>query len=159
MRQPQFSFMASPSREAIADGAVLLRGFALAVVPELIAGIEHVARVAPFRHMITPGGHRMSVAMTNCGELGWITDERGYRYERIDPLSGRAWPAMPGAMTALASAAAKECGHAAFDPDACLVNRYEPSARMTLHQDRNERDGEHALLGLCRINLTFRVAG
>jgi DNA oxidative demethylase len=90
--------------------------------------------------MTTPGGYRMSVAMTNCGTAGWVTDRKGYRYERNDPESGRPWPAMPGEFVRLAASAALACGFSGFEPDACLINRYEPGARMTAHQDKDERD-------------------
>jgi DNA oxidative demethylase len=199
----------------LAPGAVLLRNFARVQAPALLAAVQEVIAKAPLRRMVVPGGFRMSVAMTNCGSLGWVTDRSGYRYDRIDPDSGRPWPAMPEAFARLAAAAAAEAGFAGFAPDACLVNRYEPGTRLSLHQDRNERDyeapivsvslgipavflfggaergdkaarvplrhgdvvvwggparlrfhgvlplkeGEHALLGAARINLTFRVAG
>jgi alkylated DNA repair protein (DNA oxidative demethylase) len=204
----------SPSREAMAEGAVLLRGFARPTEAELIAGIGEIATQAPFRHMVTPGGHSMSVAMTNCGSAGWVTDRRGYRYDSVDPESRAAWPAMPPSFRVLAARAAAEAGFDAFAPDACLINRYQPGARMSLHQDKDEddfsapivsvslglpaiflfgglqrsdrprryrlehgdvvvwggpsrlffhgiaplADGEHALLGRQRINLTFRKA-
>ena len=203
-----------PSREAIADGAVLLRGFARPVEAELIAAICEITAQAPFRRMFTPGGHQMSVAMTNCGRAGWVTDRSGYRYDPLDPESGQAWPAMPPALSRLAAEAAGEVGFKDFVPDVCLINRYEPGARMSLHQDRDEldfaapivsvslglpaiflfggskrsdrtrrfrlqhgdvvvwggasrlffhgvaplADGEHAVLGRQRINLTFRKA-
>lgn len=126
--------------ELIVPGAVLLRGFAAAEAPALLRAIERVAAAAPFRNMETPGGFRMSVAMTNCGAAGWITDRRGYRYSALDPLTGRPWPAMPQLFSDLAARAAAAAGFTAFAPDACLVNRYEPGARMSLHQDKNERD-------------------
>ena len=204
----------TPLREAIADGAVLLRGFARPVEAELIAAIREVTAQAPFRRMFTPGGHQMSVAMTNCGRAGWVTDRSGYRYDPLDPESGQAWPAMPPALSRLAAEAAGEVGFKDFVPDVCLINRYEPGARMSLHQDRDEldfaapivsvslglpaiflfggskrsdrtrrfrlqhgdvvvwggasrlffhgvaplADGEHAVLGRQRINLTFRKA-
>jgi alkylated DNA repair protein (DNA oxidative demethylase) len=136
--------LAEPTRDdaprALAPGAVLLPGFALADEIAVLAGIDAVAAAAPFRHLETPGGYRMSVAMTNCGPLGWVSDRRGYRYDAIDPASGRPWPAMPAAFGALAARAAEAAGFARFAPDACLVNRYEPGSRLTLHQDRNERD-------------------
>jgi len=119
---------------------VVLHGFALPVETALLAGLREVIEEAPFRHMITPGGFRMSVAMTNCGLLGWVTDRSGYRYDPVDPESGRTWPRMPESWSSLAAAAAAEAGFAGFVPDACLVNRYDPGARLTLHQDRNERD-------------------
>jgi len=128
------------SREPLAEGAFLLRGFALEVEKELRSALETIAAKAPFRHMITPGGYRMSVAMTNCGDFGWITDRRGYRYDALDPDSGRPWPAMPRAFADLADGAAAAGGYRGFVPDACLINRYEPGARLTLHQDRNEKD-------------------
>ena len=111
-----------------------------AAAGELLVAIGDVAAEAPFRRMETPGGYRMSVAMTNCGEWGWVTDRAGYRYEREDPVSGRRWPAMPPALVALAQGAAAEAGFAGFEPDACLINRYEAGAKMSPHQDRDERD-------------------
>jgi DNA oxidative demethylase len=203
-----------PSRETIADGAVLLRGFARPVEDELIAALREIVAQAPFRHMLTPGGHQMSVAMTNCGDAGWVTDRSGYRYDTIDPESGKPWPSMPPSFMALAKQAALEAGFDNFASDACLINRYQPGARMSLHQDRDEgdfgapivsvslglpatflfgglkrsdktqryrlehgdiavwggparlafhgvaalADGEHAVLGRQRINLTFRKA-
>jgi DNA oxidative demethylase len=203
-----------PSREAIAEGAVLLRGFARPVEDELITALREIVVQAPFRHMMTPGGHQMSVAMTNCGDAGWVTDRSGYRYDTIDPDSGKPWPPMPPSFLALAKQAALEAGFDNFATDACLINRYQPGARMSLHQDRDEgdfgapivsvslglpatflfgglkrsdktqryrlehgdiavwggparlafhgvaplADGEHAVLGRQRINLTFRKA-
>lgn len=204
-----------PSMETLTEGALLLRAF----VDEdeairLMAAIDTVLEASPLRHMQTPGGFRMSVAMSNCGRYGWVTDRRGYRYQSRDPLVERDWPAMPALFAALAGRAAAAAGFAGFDPDACLINRYEPAARMSLHQDKNEldmtqpivsvslglpatflfggtartdkpqrmrlesgdvvvwggparlafhgidplREGEHALTGRCRYNLTFRRA-
>jgi DNA oxidative demethylase len=203
-----------PSREAMADGAVLLRGFARPFETEMIAALREIVARAPFRRMFTPGGHQMSVAMTNCGGVGWVTDHSGYRYDGIDPNSGQPWPAMPAVFLRLAAQAAAAGGFEDFAPDACLINRYEPGARMSLHQDKDEQDfaapivsvslglpaiflfgglkradkprryrlqhgdvvvwggpsrlffhgvapladGEHALMGRQRINLTFRKA-
>jgi DNA oxidative demethylase len=203
-----------PSREAMAEGAVVLRGFAKPVEAELIADIGAIVAQAPFRHMVTPGGHAMSVAMTNCGSAGWVTDRSGYRYDADDPEAGKPWPAMPASFRGLAGSASAEAGFSGFAPDACLINRYAPGARMSLHQDRDETDfgapivsvslglsatflfgglqrsdrprryrlehgdiavwggparlafhgvapladGEHALMGRQRINLTFRKA-
>jgi alkylated DNA repair protein (DNA oxidative demethylase) len=200
--------------EPIAEGAVLLAGAAGELAPELLAAVHRVSAAAPWRHMVTPGGARMSVAMTNCGALGWISDRRGYRYDGIDPESGRRWPPMPEVLWRLAVRCATTAGFPGFEPDACLVNCYAPGTRLSLHQDRNERDmrapvvsvslglpaiflfgglrrtdraqrialvhgdvvvwggpqrlafhgvtpladGEHALTGRCRINLTFRRA-
>lgn len=127
-------------REDLAAGALVLRRFARTDDAALLACIEQVAARAPFRHMQTPGGFRMSVAMTNCGTVGWVTDRSGYRYDACDPLSGQAWPAMPQPLRALAKSAATLAGFAGFDPDACLINRYAPGARMSLHQDKDERD-------------------
>jgi len=203
---------AQPSREEIADGAVLLRGFVKPIESELIEAVRAIVAQSPFRRMTTPGGHLMSVAMTNCGERGWITDHTGYRYDPIDPRTGAPWPAMPPVLRDLARGAAEQGGFSGFAPDACLVNRYEPGTRLSLHQDKDEldysapivsvslglpatflfggmaradkprryrlvhgdvvvwggpsrlayhgvaplADGEHALLGRKRINLTFR---
>jgi alkylated DNA repair protein (DNA oxidative demethylase) len=131
---------AQPARETIAEGAVLLRGFARPVEPDLIAALREIVSQAPFRHMSTPGGYQMSVAMTNCGSAGWVTDRSGYRYDGIDPQSGKPWPEMPPSFLALAERAAAEAGFDGFAPDACLINRYEPGARMSLHQDKDESD-------------------
>jgi alkylated DNA repair protein (DNA oxidative demethylase) len=203
-----------PSREAMGEGAVLLRGFARPSEGELIAALRDIEGLAPFRHMVTPGGHSMSVAMTNCGSLGWVTDRSGYRYDTNDPETGKPWPAMPASFRQLAGQAAVQGGFEDFSPDACLINRYQPGARLSLHQDKDEddfgapivsvslglraiflfgglkrtdklrrfrlehgdvvvwggptrlvfhgvaplADGEHALLGRQRINLTFRKA-
>jgi alkylated DNA repair protein (DNA oxidative demethylase) len=124
----------------LAPGAVLLRGFTLAEEAELKLAVAAVAAAAPFRNMKTPGGFTMSVAMTNCGRLGWVSSERGYRYADQDPETGQPWPAMPVAILGVARRAAAAAGFEGFEPDACLVNRYEPGARLTLHQDKDERD-------------------
>jgi alkylated DNA repair protein (DNA oxidative demethylase) len=128
------------SREAMAERAVLLRGLAKPFERELIADLGEIVAQAPFRHMVTPGGHQMSVAMTNCGSVGWVTDRNGYRYDRSDPESTKPWPAMPPSFRALAGLAAAQAGFGGFAPDACLINRYEPGARMSLHQDKDELD-------------------
>jgi alkylated DNA repair protein (DNA oxidative demethylase) len=125
---------------AIAPGATLLRGFAIDAAPALLDDVRALIARSPWRQMQTPGGFRMSVAMTNCGALGWVSEASGYRYDAIDPLSGRRWPEMPASFARLARAAAARAGFEGFTPDACLVNRYRPGARLSLHQDRNERD-------------------
>lgn len=126
--------------EPLGPGAALLHGFALADETALLEAITAITNDAPFRNMVTPGGFVMSVAMTNCGTLGWTSDRRGYRYTDLDPLNGRPWPPMPACFAALASAAAAAAGFERFAPDACLINRYAPSTRLTLHQDKNELD-------------------
>ena len=128
------------TREPLAPGAVLLRGFALGLAPALLQAVEAITAHAPFRHLETPGGQRMSVAMTNSGPLGWISDRSGYRYGRADPLTGRAWPPLPTVFATLAREAADAAGFADFEPDACLINRYAPGTRLSLHQDRDELD-------------------
>jgi alkylated DNA repair protein (DNA oxidative demethylase) len=201
-------------REEIATGAIVLRRAAASRATLLLAAVDDVVARAPWRQMVTPGGYRMSVSMTNCGSAGWVTDRTGYRYDAIDPLSGRPWPVMPASFLELASQSASEAGFASFQPDACLINRYEPGTRLSLHQDRNEvdfeapivsvslglpavfqfggaqrsdrphrvllqhgdvvvwggparlnfhgvlplKEGEHSVLGRCRINLTLRKA-
>jgi alkylated DNA repair protein (DNA oxidative demethylase) len=200
--------------ESLGPGAVLLPGLAAPQTSSLMSAIKWVTARAPFRNMTTPGGYRMSVAMTNCGAAGWVSDPSGYRYDAVDPDSGLRWPAMPSAFSNLAADASARAGFPGFAPDACLINRYEPGARLSLHQDKNERDysapivsvslglpavflfggtrraerarrvplahgdvvvwggparlryhgvqplqdGEHAVLGRHRVNLTFRVA-
>jgi alkylated DNA repair protein (DNA oxidative demethylase) len=200
--------------ELLDEGACLLRGFADENAAILVDALTPILREAPLRKMMTPGGYSMSVAMSNCGLAGWVTDRRGYRYDPVDPLTGRCWPEIPEEFATLAKLAGERAGFADFKPDACLINRYEPTARMSLHQDKDERDyqspivsvslglpavflfggqqrsdkplrvplahgdvvvwggparlryhgvmplkdGDHPLLGRCRINLTFRKA-
>jgi alkylated DNA repair protein (DNA oxidative demethylase) len=129
-----------PAREPLEDGAVLLRGFASADADTLVAEIARIAETAPFRHLVVPGGHTMSVGMTNCGRVGWVSDRSGYRYDPLDPDTGKPWPAMPAAFFDLAARAAEEAGFPGYDPDACLINRYEAGAKLGLHQDRDEKD-------------------
>jgi alkylated DNA repair protein (DNA oxidative demethylase) len=149
-----------PRTEALAPGAVVLRGFARADEDALLAALEGVLAAAPPRHLIVPGGHRMSVAMTNCGDLGWVSDTTGYRYDPIDPLSGRPWPPLPAAFRALAVGAAAAAGFPAFAPDACLVNRYEPGARLSLHRDADERDRSQPIVSVSLgLPATFLFGG
>jgi DNA oxidative demethylase len=126
--------------EWLEEGAVLLRGFASGEATALVEEVGRIAEAAPFRHLVTPGGHTMSVAMTNCGRVGWVSDRKGYRYDATDPDSGERWPAMPGVLLEVAARAAAEAGFAHYDPDACLINRYVAGAKLGLHQDRDERD-------------------
>jgi DNA oxidative demethylase len=148
------------TRAALADGAVLLRGKALAAVPDILAALDAITEQAPFRQMTTPGGFVMSVAMTNCGAAGWVTDRSGYRYDGIDPETGRPWPAMPDCFRKLAVAAAGDAGYPAFVPDACLINRYAPQARLSLHQDRNERDFSQPIVSVSLgLPATFQFGG
>jgi alkylated DNA repair protein (DNA oxidative demethylase) len=125
---------------SLVPGAVVLGGFASQMDVALASALDRVVELAPFRHMLTPGGRRMSVAMSNCGPLGWVSDRSGYRYSAHDPGSGRAWPPMPDVFMDLAARAAARAGFADFAPDACLINRYEPGAKLSLHQDRDEQD-------------------
>jgi alkylated DNA repair protein (DNA oxidative demethylase) len=131
---------ALPQREELEEGAVLLRGFAAARAVELLEEVARIAAAAPFRHLVTPGGHTMSVAMTNCGRVGWVSDRKGYRYDPVDPDTGKHWPAFPKPFLALARGAAAEGGFADYQPDACLINRYVAGAKLGLHQDRDEDD-------------------
>ena len=128
------------SIELLGERALVLRGFARHQAAALVAEVAEITASAPFRNMITPGGFRMSVAMTNCGRAGWVTDRKGYRYEFVDPITGCLWPPMPPSFRRLAAAAAEAAGFAGFEPDACLINRYKPGTRLSLHRDENERD-------------------
>ena len=142
MTPPEQADLFGPSEAEIelGPGARILRGFAGAEDQALLAAIAAVSAVSPFRRMTTPGGWRMSVAMTNCGKAGWVTDRTGYRYDGVDPETGHAWPVMPHAFATLAHRAAEAAGFDGFAADACLINRYRPGARLSLHQDRDERD-------------------
>lgn len=146
--------------QTLAPGAALLRGCARDAAPALLAAIDDIAAAAPFRHLITPGGHTMSVATTSCGTLGWYSDDSGYRYTARDPHTGQLWPALPGLFMALARDAAERAGFPGFAPDACLINRYAPGARLTLHQDRNERDERAPIVSVSLgIPATFLFGG
>jgi DNA oxidative demethylase len=136
------------ARESLGARAVVLRDFALSYVDELSPALEAVTDASPFRYMVTPGGFTMSVALTNCGALGWTTDRRGYRYTGTDPFTGKQWPSMPDVFVRLARAAASAAGFDRFEPDACLVNRYVPGSRLSLHQDKNERDFEAPIVSV-----------
>ena len=133
---------------SLAPGAVLLSGFARSFEEPLVAALHRVVELAPFRHMLTPGGRRMSVAMTNCGAVGWVTDRTGYRYNARDPGRGRLWPPMPDVFVDLATQSAERAGFGGFAPDACLINRYEPGARLSLHRDKDEEDFEAPIVSV-----------
>jgi alkylated DNA repair protein (DNA oxidative demethylase) len=134
------------TEERLGPGTVVIREFAENL--DLLADLKQVVLQARFRHMVTPGGFEMSVAMTNCGTFGWITDRAGYRYDRIDPLSGKPWPAMPASFLSLATRAAARAEYPDFVPDACLINRYQPGAKLSLHQDKDERDYAHPIVSV-----------
>jgi len=137
-----------PAREPLAPGAVLLRGFAESQSPALLAGLQHITARSPFRCMSTRGGYRMSVAMSNCGTTGWVSDEAGYRYDSIDPLTSAGWPPMPPGLLELATVAAAAAGFERFLPDVCLVSRYQPGARLSMHQDKDECDLESPIVSI-----------
>jgi alkylated DNA repair protein (DNA oxidative demethylase) len=147
-------------REPLGPGAVLLRGFCLSVEDEILAALRQVIDAAPLRHMVTPGGHRMSVAMTNCGSAGWVTDRSGYSYNANDPETGKPWPAIPPILLDLATRAASEAGFEGFLPDACLINRYEPGAKLSLHQDKDESTFEAPIVSVSLgLPVTFLFGG
>lgn len=146
--------------ERLAPGAMVLRGFAAADSQGLLADVHRVASEAPFTHLVTPRGFTMSVAMTNCGRLGWVSDRRGYRYAAARPGSDAGWPDMPRLFRELAQAAAERAGFPDYDPDACLINRYQPGARMSLHQDRDEEDREAPIVSVSLgLPATFKLGG
>lgn len=147
-------------RQDIGERAVLLRGRALAIDRALLEAIEAIVSRAPFRRMVTPGGFQMSVAMTNCGRVGWVSDRTGYRYDPRDPETGEAWPPMPDLFRTLARDAARQAGFEDFAPEACLVNRYEPGARLSLHQDKDERNCDHPVVSVSLgLPATFQWGG
>ncbi|HEX3681552.1 MAG TPA: DNA oxidative demethylase AlkB [Bryobacteraceae bacterium] len=154
------ALLADELREPLSEGAILLRGYAAEEQIALIEGVQQVTAAAPFRHMVTPGGQQMSVAMTNCGRAGWVSDRRGYRYDVIDPVSGHPWPHMPAPFLRVAVNAAAEAGFPEFLPDVCLINRYEPGTRLSLHQDKDERDFEAPIVSVSLgLPATFLFGG
>jgi alkylated DNA repair protein (DNA oxidative demethylase) len=132
----------------LAPGAVLLHGFAHDEEAALLQAIESVLQQAPLRHWQTPGGYTMSVAMSNCGPLGWVSGASGYRYAAQDPATHQPWPAMPACLMDLARRAAARSGYPHFEPDACLINQYTPGARLSLHQDKDEQDLREPIVSL-----------
>lgn len=155
-----FDEIDEPKPLELAEGSTLLRGFALCEQATMLKDLHGVVALAPFRHMVTPGGFTMSVAMTNCGESGWVTDKKGYRYDALDPITGKPWPDMPASFMALARAAAKLAGYSEFKPDACLINRYQVGARMSLHQDKNERDFTQPIVSVSLgVSAVFQLGG
>jgi len=157
-----FEDAGSPDRQKkeLADGAFVLPGFALPEESAVLDAVQEVTAISPFRHMIAPGGFRMSVAMTNCGSLGWVTDRSGYRYDPIDPETRKPWPAMPASFLRLARTAAEEAGFANFSPDACLINRYDAGAKLSFHQDKDERDFAAPIVSVSLgIPATFAFGG
>jgi DNA oxidative demethylase len=145
---------------ALGPGAMVLTGFATPFAEALLTAIHDVAATSPFRRLVTPGGFQMSVAMTNCGAAGWVSDRSGYRYGQIDPQTGRPWPPMPATFMALATQAAEAAGYSAFRSDVCLVNRYQPGSRLTLHQDRDERDQAQPIVSVSLgVTATFLWGG
>lgn len=155
-----FSDHSPQAAEPLCEGGVLLHGFAFSEQAQLFAEVTELARVSPFRHMITPGGFRMSIAITNCGKVGWISDRKGYRYAGTDPETGQSWPPMPALFSELSTRAAAAGGFPQFISDACLINRYEPGARLTLHQDRNELDFDQPIVSVSLgLPATFLFGG
>lgn len=157
-----FDQMADTNRnkQELAPGALCLPAFVLDRAAEVIAELEPIFTQAPLRHLITPGGHKMSVAMSNCGELGWVSDRKGYRYQELDPLSGQAWPAMPKLFLELAQQVAEEVGYKRFQPQACLINQYLPGSKMSLHQDKDENNESAPIVSLSfGINAEFLFGG
>lgn len=150
----------APRTEQIGPQSFVLHGFALPWVERLLPALRGVLRAAPFRQMVTPGGFTMSVGLSSCGQLGWTTDRSGYRYTAIDPQSGQPWPAMPEVLRELAQAAATQAGFAGFEPDACLINHYVPGARMSLHQDKDERDYDAPIVSVSLgLPAVFQLGG
>jgi alkylated DNA repair protein (DNA oxidative demethylase) len=149
-----------PDKEEILKDVVLLRRFAVPVENEVLPALASVMKLAPLRHMMTPGGFAMSVATTSCGELGWVSDKKGYRYAASDPLTGNPWPQMPASFKQLANQAAGMAGFENFEPDACLINRYEVGARMGLHQDKDERDFSQPIVSVSLgVPAMFQMGG
>lgn len=135
-------------------------GLAFDFIDELLLEIDRVTKESPLRQMQTPGGYQMSVAMTNCGEVGWISDKSGYRYSALDPLTGLAWPQMPPVFRQLASLAATKAGYPLFSPDACLINQYLPGAKMSLHQDKDEKDFSAPIVSVSLgVSAVFKIGG
>jgi alkylated DNA repair protein (DNA oxidative demethylase) len=160
MTMPLFDGAKETCDRTLGVDTAVLRGLALPTESALLTALEAIVLDAPFRHMVTPGGYEMSVAMSNCGRMGWISDRRGYRYDQIDPLTQRPWPLMPNSFCDLAMRAAASAGFAEFRPDACLINRYVPGAKLSLHQDKNEKDFSNPIVSVSLgLSATFLFGG
>lgn len=146
--------------ELLAEGAVILRGFARDVGKELLLHIAAIAGVSPFRHLIMANGMPMAVAITNCGPLGWISTVKGYRYSSTDPMTGRPWPGMPASFHTLAVQAAHAAGFEGFNPGVCIINRYTVGTHLHMHQDRDEtRDAQPVVSVSLGLPAKFRFGG
>ncbi len=144
----------------ITPGAVLLEGYALDDAAEIFAAIKQIEAVSPFRRMLTPNGRYMSIGITSCGNMGWVSDKSGYRYETLDPETGKPWPQMPVLLSDIAIQAAKEVGYHGFAPDVCIINRYEPGTKLSLHQDGDEKDFSHPIISVSLgLPATFLFGG
>lgn len=142
----------------IRPGVHLIPGYLdRAAQDDLLAAIRAVIARAPLYSPRMPrSGRPMSVRMTNCGPLGWVTDETGYRYQPTHPLTGEPWPDMPAAIRR----AWTDLANYAEPPEACLINHYDASARMGLHQDRDERDFAAPVVSLSLgDSCLFRLGG
>lgn len=154
-------FMADmPSQLQMSAQAFIFKRLALPVIPQLLVEIDSIARQAPFRHMTTPSGHQMSAAMTNCGQLGWITDQKGYRYSMVDPLTQQPWPVMPAVFLQLAQQAAQLAGFDHYTPDSCLINQYAIGSKLSLHQDKDEQNYSQPIVSVSLgLTATFLWGG
>lgn len=147
-----------PEIEPLGHGAFLLPAFAdtdllLTEIPALLAA-------SPLRHMTTPGGRQMRVAMSNTGNYGWVSDTSGYRYDATDPATGKSWPPMPPAFMSLAKQASEKAGYRGFDPDVCLINRYKVGTQLGAHIDQDESDKRWPIVSVSiGIPATFQLFG
>lgn len=149
-----------PWSEELAPGAVLLHHFASSREHDLWESLRAITKMSEFRHMTTTRGHSLSVGMTSCGTVGWVSDQRGYRYQTRDPLTTRPWPELPEVFRDLAKGAAQSAGYESFEPDTCLINRYQPGAKMGLHQDKNESEFNHPIVSVSLgLPATFQFGG
>jgi len=147
-------------QQKVAEGAWLLRGFALAFTSELLFEIQQVIAQAPLRTMHTPSGLPLSVQTTSCGDAGWVSDAYGYRYARRNSFAQKRWPAMPKAFSTLAQQAASAAGFKHYVPDSCLINVYNVGAKMSLHQDKNEKDFSQPIVSVSLgLPATFLLGG
>ncbi|MBM3816620.1 MAG: DNA oxidative demethylase AlkB [Actinobacteria bacterium] len=152
-------FSATDSVE-VAPGVVLFRGAVESAAEALLSEIEQIVAVSPLRRVMTPMGKPMSVEMTNCGSVGWVSDRMGYRYESIDPVTNQPWPTMPALFADAATEFASLAGYRDFVPDVCLINRYSPGSKMGLHQDRDENDFSQPIVSVSLgLPITFKIGG
>ena len=157
MQNDLFSTIA-PEIEELFPGVFLFRSYVNE--QDFMEAVISTTKKIPFRHMITPGGKKINVSGTSMGDCGWYSDRRGYRYERIDPITGNNWPKIPKNISSVVSNAAKKVGFGGFIPDSCFINCYKPGVALTAHIDQDEVDFSQPIVSVSLgVSAIFQIFG